>query len=52
MRVLTLAVLAPMRAEVMSSFARDEGLSPLIGGHAGTKEGSWDTKALFNESET
>lgn len=28
MRVLTLAVLAPMRAEVMSSFARDGGVEP------------------------
>lgn len=52
MRALTLAVLASMRAEVMSSLLETQGSSPLIGGQAGTKEGDRDTKASFIESET
>lgn len=49
---LTLAVLASMRAEVMSSLLETQGSSPLIGGQAGTKESGRDTKASFIESET
>ena len=52
MRALTLVALASMRAEVMSSWLETQGSTPLIGGHAGTKASSWDTKAPFNESET
>lgn len=52
MRAFTLAALASMRAEVMSSLLEIQGSSPLIGGHAGTKERGWDTRASFNESET